>query len=210
MVGLIQLALLALFVAVACGSDSCSWPGHDQLAGVGLFQHFQRRHTAASPAAGPSIPSAHVQPAHIDIVGNAEPLRVAAVHRQPVAPQSAAAQVPDAAPKELIAGASQVTQQEARSGMRSLADTTKQEMNQDVTLQRSNTPIKVDQKVGLINMDQRTQLNTNYSIHAGLTAQAPRSTKVHDSWSKKTLIDSVCVIGALVIIFLFLVLADVI
>lgn len=242
MVGLIQLALLVLFVAFASGSESCSSLSH-QLSGVGLIQQFQRRHTVASPAAGPSILSSQVQPAPIVIVGSIEPPQGAAVHlpanrsaeSPPVAPQSAAAQLPsaaaqppDAATKGPIGGASQVTQQEPRSGMKSSVDTTKQEKDQEVILQHSNTSIKVDQKEGLINVDKKVGFNTNDSIITDLTpeaprspkvppqwsknsmAQAPRSPKVPPTWKKNGVVDGLCVVGAFVIMFLFLVLADVI
>jgi hypothetical protein len=229
MVRLIQLALLALFVAFACGSETCSWPNNPELAGVGLLQHFQRRHTADSPAADPiasifpaarhTAASLHVQPAHVDVILSPEPLRGAPVSglQSAQSPQSAAAQLPsvvaqppDAATKGLIAGVSQVTQQEARSGMKSLVGTTKPEvnLNQEVTSQHLNTSMKMDQKVSLVN--QIAELNTDDSIIADLAAQAPRSPKVHDGWSKKTIFDGLCVVGALVIMFLFLVLADVI
>jgi len=241
MLGLIQLALLALFVAFACGSETCSWPNDHQPAGVGLFQQSQRRHTAASPAAGPSIPSTfptarhtaaslHVQPAHVDVILIPEPTfspeqlqgapvsSLQSAQSPPVAPQraaaqlpSAAAQPPDVATTGLIASVSQVTQQEAGSAMKSLADTTKSEvnLNREMTLLPSNTSMNKNQKVSLL-VDQRAKLTTNASIMTDLPAQAPKKPKEFDLWSKKTLLDGACVVGALVIMFLFLVLADVI
>jgi len=243
MVGLIQLALLTLFVAFASGSESCSWPGHHQLAGVGLLQYFQRRHTASSAAASSStlsqpisaqLSASQLQPAHIVSFGSSESLQGASFHQlstlssqpQPlptltpreygasvhkpanrsaqspsVAPQSATAQLPDAATKIPIAGASQVIQQ-ARSGAKSSAEATKQEVQHKVDA----TKQEVDHKVTL----QLATLQTNHSIMTDLTAQAQRPPKKHDQWSKNIIIDGVCVMIACVILFLFVVLADVI
>lgn len=207
MAGFIQLAVLALFVVFARGSEVCSWLSHHhQLAGVRLLQHFQRRHTAVQTAVGSSTLSSPAQLARMDIVGSNGSLG-SAVQRSPVASRSAAAPQPDASPRGLYS--SQVIQQQARSGTRSMTDIAKQEVNHEAALQRSHS-LKLDEKLALLGVEQRAELNTNGSIITDLTGKAQRSPKVHDHWSRKNIIDGVCVIGALAIIFLFLVLADVV
>lgn len=262
MLGVMQLTLLAWLVAFACGSETCTRLSEHQPAGVGLLQRFQQRHTAASPAGGPSIsytfPAApHEQQAHVDIIPSPEPLRGAPASgpQSSQSPQSAitqllisavdmtsvAARSSDAATQGPVVGVSQVIQQGARPGVKTLVDTNSPEvdLNQQVALEKSNTSVKMDQQVSMnanqanstahnfsnasVNMDQqvalsanqatlmkpRAVLNTTDSITTNSLAEVPRS-PMQIQWGRKTILDGLCVIGALIIMFLFLVLADVI